>query len=61
VVEPKEAETKESAHAKIRVKTLLTVFFDSKGITHKEFLPESQRVNSDYYLGVLDRLWARIL
>jgi hypothetical protein len=34
---------------------------DSKGIIHKEFLPEGQTVNSDYYLGVLNRLWARIL
>jgi hypothetical protein len=38
---------------KSRVKTLLTVFFDSKRIIHKEFLPEGQTVNSDYYLGVL--------
>jgi hypothetical protein len=44
---------------KSRVKTLLTVFFDSKGIFHKEFRPEGQTVNSDYYLG--NRLWARIL
>jgi hypothetical protein len=50
-----------SARAKSRVKTLLTVFFDSKGIIHQEFLPEGQTVNSDYYLGVLNRLWARIL
>jgi hypothetical protein len=31
---------------KSRVKTLLAVFFDSKGIIHKEFLPEGQTVNS---------------
>jgi hypothetical protein len=27
----------------------------------KKFLPDGQTVNSDYYLGVLNRLWARIL
>ena len=43
------------------VKTLLTIFLDSKGIIHKEFLPEGQTVNAHYYLGVLNRLWARIL
>jgi hypothetical protein len=45
VVEPKEAETKESAHAKESSKETVTVFFDSKGIIHKEFLPEGQTVN----------------
>jgi hypothetical protein len=37
---------------KSQVKTLLTI--------PKEFLPEDQIVNSDY-LGVLNRLWVRIL
>jgi hypothetical protein len=34
---------------------------EPKKIIHKEFLPEGQTVNSDYYLRVLNRLWARIL
>lgn len=45
---------------KSRVKTLLTVFFDSKGIIHKEFTPQGQTITGQYYLGVLDRLLKRI-
>lgn len=46
---------------KSRIKTMLITFYDSKGIVHKEFVPEGQSVNGEYYLGVLHRLWSRIL
>ncbi|XP_071642185.1 uncharacterized protein [Temnothorax longispinosus] len=42
------------------IKTLLTVFFDSKGIVHKEFMPEDQTADAAYYLKVLNRLWRKI-
>lgn len=45
---------------KSHVKTLLTVFFDSKGIIHKEFAPEGQTVTGEYYLEVLDRFYTRM-
>jgi hypothetical protein len=34
----------------------LTVFFDCRGVVHKEFLPPSQTVNKKYYLAVRHRL-----
>lgn len=52
--------TKQPSMQKNRIKTLSTVFFDSEGIIHREFIPEGQTVNSDYYFGVLNRLWDRI-
>jgi len=33
----------------------------SKGIIHREFVPEGHTVNKEYYLGVMERLWKRIL
>ena len=41
---------------KSKVKTMLIAFFDSDGITHKEFIPASQSVNSAFYEQVLKRL-----
>ena len=40
---------------------MLITFYDLKGIVHKEFVPEGRSVNGEYYLGVLDRLWKRIV
>jgi len=45
---------------KSRVKTMLIVFFDAEGIIHREFVPEGQKVNAEFYVGVLDRLLKRI-
>jgi hypothetical protein len=42
--------------AKSKVKTILIIFFDIKGIVHKEFLLAGQAVNSAYYCDVLLRL-----
>lgn len=39
-----------------KVKLLLTVFFDWRGIVHYEFLPYGQTVNKEYYLTVLKNL-----
>ena len=38
------------------VKLMLTVFFDSEGVVHYEFLPQGRTVNKDYYLEVIQRL-----
>lgn len=57
---PDEPKEKKVRMQKSRIKTMLTVFFDSKGIIHKEFIPEGQTVNAQCYLGVLKRLWGRI-
>jgi hypothetical protein len=46
---------------KSRVKTTLIVFFDIGGMIHKEFVPQGTTVNSHYYLGVMQRLYERML
>jgi len=45
---------------KSKVKTMLTVFFDSQGIVQEEFVQEVFSVNAEYYKGVLGRLTSRI-
>jgi hypothetical protein len=36
------------------------MFFDKHGVSHKEFVPEGQRVNSVFYVEVIGRLLKRI-
>jgi len=38
-----------------------TFFFYAEGAIHQEFVPEGQKVNAEFYVGVLDRLLKRIL
>jgi len=46
---------------KSRVKMLLIFFFsDAVGVIHREFVPEGQEVNAEFYVGVLDLLLKRI-
>ena len=45
---------------KSRVKKMLIVFFDAEGVIHREFVPEGQKVNAEFYVGVLDGLLKRI-
>jgi histone-lysine N-methyltransferase SETMAR len=45
---------------KSRVKTMFIVFFDAQGVIHREFVPEGQTVNGQFYLGVMERLLKRI-
>jgi len=35
---------------------MLIVFFDVRGIVHREFVPHGQTVNQEFYLEVLRRL-----
>ena len=51
-----EPKPKKMRFQKSRIKTMLITFYDSKGIVHKEFVPERQTANGEYYLGVFDRL-----
>jgi hypothetical protein len=39
-----------------KVKVLLTVFFDYRGIVHHSYAPEGQTVNKEYYLEVIRHL-----
>ena len=40
-----------------KIKVLLAVFFDWKGIVHHEFVPHGQNVNKQLHQDVLARLW----
>lgn len=51
--EPKSKKTRQS-HS--RIKAMLTVFFDYRGVVHCEYLPDKQTANKEYYLEVLKRL-----
>ncbi|GFS80586.1 protein GVQW3 [Trichonephila clavipes] len=46
--------------SKSRIKKIIIVFFDIRGIVHCEFVPQGQTVNSAFYLEVLRRLKRRI-
>ncbi len=46
---------------KSRIKTMLILFFDSKGVIHHEYVPECQTVNVMFYVPVLDCLCKRVL
>ena len=46
--------------SKSRIKSMLIVLFDSKGIVHREFLPLGQTVNAAFYVEVLQRLRNRV-
>ena len=39
---------------------MLITFFDSQGMIYKEFVLKGSTVNGQYYLGVMQRLLARI-
>jgi hypothetical protein len=39
-----------------KVKVLLTVFFDYRGIVHHSYAPEGQTINKEYYLEVIRHL-----
>jgi len=47
---------KKSRQVHSHVKVMLTVFFDSEGVVHYEFLPQGWTVNKEYYLEVMQRL-----
>ena len=51
---------KKARMSKSRVKSMLIIFFYSKGIVHKEFVPPGQTVNQTFYLQVLERLRNRV-
>ena len=54
------SKTKETAISKIASEEEVICFFDAEGVIHREFVPEGQKVNAEFYVGVLDRLLDRI-
>uniref|UniRef100_A0A182HWZ5 Mariner transposase n=1 Tax=Anopheles arabiensis TaxID=7173 RepID=A0A182HWZ5_ANOAR len=53
---PNEPSPKKSRQSRSKIKVMLTVFFDYRGVVHQEFLPKGQTVNKEYYLSVMRRL-----
>jgi len=51
---------KKARMSRSRVKTMIFVFFDTRGIVHKEFVPPGQTVNHAFYKDVLERLLKRV-
>jgi hypothetical protein len=47
---------KKARQVKGKVKSMLNIFYDIKGIVHKQFVLAGQTVNSAYYCDVLWRL-----
>jgi hypothetical protein len=45
---------RKARHLKSKVKSMLIIFFNIKGIVHKEFVLAGQTVNSPYYCDVLN-------
>ena len=51
---------KKARMSKSKIRSLLICFFDSQGIVCKEFMPQGQTVNKQYYHEVLARLRKRV-
>ena len=51
---------KKACMSRSRVKTMIMIFFDSRGIVHKESVPPEQTVNHVFYKDVLGRLRKRV-
>jgi len=43
-----------------RIKIMLTIFFNSQGTVHTEFVPEGKTVNAEFYKAVMDHLLKHI-
>jgi len=43
-----------------QIKSMLICFFDSQGGVQKEFMPQGQTVNKQYYCEILERLRKRV-
>ena len=51
-----EVKPKRLRQSRSKIKVMLTVFFDYRGVVHYEFLPIGQTVNKEYYLRVMRHL-----
>lgn len=54
--EKNEPKPKKPRQSRSKVKVMLIVFVDYRGVVHHEFVPEGQTVNKEYYVTVLRRL-----
>ena len=57
---PSSPRPRKARMCKSKIKVMLIVFFDCKGLVHYEFVPIGQTVNQDFYKAVLVRLMEKI-
>ncbi len=57
---PKVKKPQKVRSVKSKTKTMLIVFFNSKGIIHHKFVPQGKMVNGEFYEGVMKCLICRI-
>ena len=48
----KPSKTKENVISKIASEDDVNCFFDAECVIHREFVPERQKVNAEFYVGV---------
>jgi len=53
---PSSPQPKKARQVRSNIKSMLIIFFDIRGIVHKEFVPPGQTVNGNFYCEVLRRL-----
>ena len=51
---------KKAKMSKPKIKTMLICFFDTEAFVHKEFVPQGQTVNKQYYCEFLERLRKKV-
>lgn len=57
---PSSPRPRKARMCKSKIKVMLIVFFDCKGVVHYEFVPEGETVNQHFYKEVLVRLMEKI-
>jgi hypothetical protein len=57
---PQSPRQKKARISKSKLNTMVVIFFDSRGVVHKEFVPPGVTVNQKYFLEVQDRLRKRV-
>jgi histone-lysine N-methyltransferase SETMAR len=53
------SKTKETSISRIAGEDEVNCFFDAESVIHRKFVPERQKVNTEFYVVVLDRLMKR--
>lgn len=59
-LEKDDPKPKKPRQSRSKIKVMLIVFFDIRGVVHHEYVPERQTVNKEYYVTVLRRLRERV-
>jgi histone-lysine N-methyltransferase SETMAR len=52
--------TKKARKSRSKIKTMLIIFFDIRGVVHHEYVPAAQTVHAKFYVEVLKRLRERV-